>query len=383
MITHIGQYWSARHAEVRLLGAADVGVAAGRLRGRAWDLTGLLPLPGHRRRFREAMRGSPWESVRWTYSRLPLPALELVELAESSGRSVREALAGAVEPASGVPELVLADLDRAPAPDADHLIAPVVPRRAMAFGVTYLNSALEREVEGQIADYGYVYRAVKDRGERPELFIKGTAPEHIVGPNGRMGLRRDLTNSSSMRGERRERLTVSCGIEPELAAVVHSSGSIFGYTLANDVSANRIENESLLYLTQAKHFTGALVLGPLVLLSDEQANPGIEVSTRIFSADGRKLFERRSTSSRINAPLSSLIAWARSHVELTPGEVISTGTDVVPDGEVKVLEEGMTVEIESAGIGVLRHGAAFVPGGGDLNLDHSRLEMESAPGDGG
>ncbi|HLU48130.1 MAG TPA: fumarylacetoacetate hydrolase family protein, partial [Planctomycetota bacterium] len=83
-------------------------------------------------------------------------------------------------------------------------------------------------------------------------------------------------------------------------------------------------------------------------------------------------------SSRINAPLSELISWASSHVRLTPGEVISTGTDVVPDGVVKVLEPEMTVEIRIPQIGSLKHGAAFVPEHGELNIDYSRLEFANA-----
>jgi fumarylacetoacetate (FAA) hydrolase family protein len=176
---------------------------------------------------------------------------------------------------------------------------------------------------------------------------------------------------------------VAAGFEPELAAVVHANGEIWGYTLSNDVSGNRIENETLLYLAQAKHFTGALVLGPLIWLSREQNNPKVDLRARILDAAGRTLFEHASNSGRIGAPLAALIGWARSHVRLFPAEVFSTGTDCVPSGEVKVLEEGMEVEISSSAIGVLRHGAGIVPeeddsGGRELNLDYSRLEFEGA-----
>ena len=166
------------------------------------------------------------------------------------------------------------------------------------------------------------------------------------------------------------------GIEPELAAVVHSDGRIWGYTLANDVSGNRMENETLLYLYQAKHFTGALVLGPLILLSDNQSNPNLDIRTRILAADGEELFERESNSSQINAPLGDLVSWAASHIRLQPGEVFSTGTNVVPDGPVKVLSEGMTVQISCPEIGVLSPGAGPVQDGSELNPDYARLQFE-------
>jgi 2-dehydro-3-deoxy-D-arabinonate dehydratase len=378
-IAHLGQYWCAGRGEVRLLGAAAGAIDnTGALRGTAFDLSGSVPLPAFRARFRDQYRDRSWESARWTYSSLPMPLVELVELMESSGQRIgdwaRDFPAGALTRAT---ELDLEALDREPTAEADHLLAPVIPRRAQAFGVTYLNSALERDTEGQRRDYGYVYRSVKNRGERPEVFLKATAPEHFVGPGGKMGLRRDLTNSEAMDGQPCERVVVAAGIEPELAAVTYSSGEIWGYTLADDVSGNRLENETLLYLYQAKHFTGALVLGPLIWLSSEQSNPGLEITCRIFSAAGKKLFDRTTSSARINAPLSSLIGWAGSHIALLPAEVFSTGTDMVPHGEVKVLQEGMTVEISCPQIGRLRHGAARIPERDELNLDYSRLEFQT------
>ena len=158
--------------------------------------------------------------------------------------------------------------------------------------------------------------------------------------------------------------------------MVHSDGEIWGYTLANDVSGNRIENETLLYLYQAKHFTGSLVLGPLILLSDNQSNPNLEIRTRILGPAGEELFERDSNTSSINAPIGDLVSWAASHIRLKPAEVFSTGTDVVPDGPVKVLSEGMTVEISCAEIGVLSHGAGPVETGSELNLGYARLQFE-------
>jgi len=382
-LTHLGQYWSAPHGEVRLIVCGGVSMSpSGELLGDAWDVSDLDMLPRHRRRFRDTSGDVDWKLAAWTYSSLPFPAVELIEALEASGGRIDEWIRGLDVEQGGLARLDLATLDRDPAADVDHLVAPIIPRRAQAFGVTYLNSALERETEGRRGDYGFVYRSVKDRAERPELFLKGTSPEHFVGPRGRMGLRSDLTNSCDIDGSDVERITVSSGIEPELAAIVYSTGEIWGYTLANDVSGNRIENETLLYLYQAKHFTGALVLGPLVMISTEQSNPNVEIATRIFDGDGETLFERVSSSSNINAPIRALIDWAAGHIRLTPGEVFSTGTDVVPDGPVKVLDESMRVEISSPSIGTLRHYTGFVGRNHPLNLDYSRLEIAAIARDG-
>ncbi|MEM7233715.1 MAG: hypothetical protein AAF517_16185 [Planctomycetota bacterium] len=175
-ITKLGQYWSAEKQEVRLLVANDDG---------AWDVHDRADLPHARRAFRSSL-GGDWGLHRWTYERLPFPSTELVETLEARGRTMAE-WASQFEIDAADPSLDLVSLAREPETGTDHLVAPIIPRRAMAFGVTYLNSALERETEGRRSDYGYVYRSVKDRDERPELFLKGTSPEHIVGPGGRMG----------------------------------------------------------------------------------------------------------------------------------------------------------------------------------------------------
>lgn len=376
-LTHLGQYWSASRRELRLFGGSGLELSpGGQSLAQAWDLSDCLELPCHRRSFLRENREAGWAAARWTYTDLPTPMVELVELLESRQLRVGEWAAGFCPQEQGAEELDFSSLGSSPLADSDHLASPVIPRRAQAFGVTYLNSALERETEGSRGDYGFVYRAVKERGERPELFLKGTSPEHFVGPGGRMGLRTDLTNSEDMEGNSCSREVISSGIEPELAAVVHSDGRIWGYTLANDVSGNRMENETLLYLYQAKHFTGALVLGPLILLSDNQSNPNLDIRTRILAADGEELFGRESNTSSINAPLGDLVSCAASHIRLKPAEVFSTGTNVVPDGPVKVLSEGMTVQISCPEIGLLSHGTGPVQDGSELNPDYARLQFE-------
>ena len=141
----------------------------------------------------------------------------------------------------------------------------------------------------------------------------------------------------------------------------------------------------MLLRPQAKFFTGCLVLGPLILLSQEDVNPGLDITARVFRADGTGVFEKSTNTSRINAPLSSLIDWARTHLVITPGEIFSTGTGMVPEGEARVIESGMQVEIECPAIGLLRHGAGVVPEGGlteaaALNPDYDRWEFEQFDG---
>jgi len=259
-------------------------------------------------------------------------------------------------------------------------MACILPLRAQAFGVTYENSALEREAEGRNPDYRYVYTTLKYRGERCEIFLKGTRLAHFFGPHGDMGLRSDLTNSVDAKGQPRARETVLAGIEPELGAVTYSNGKILGYTLCNDGSGNQIENESLLYLYQAKYFTASLGIGPWLWLSDEQANPRIRFSARIWNGEERELFYGEADSSLIGLPLKDLVAQAASHNALYPGELFSTGTNVVPGDEAKVLRPGWKVEIRSERLGSFVHGAQLVDAEHWNNPDYHALELAAAAG---
>jgi 2-dehydro-3-deoxy-D-arabinonate dehydratase len=361
----LGQYWNASTRRVRLLGKGE---------GVVHDLTPFLPYPSAR--YEALHRQLPGSARKVMLEAAPFPTVQAVFEAESTGRSVPELLADAWDSASRRGRrLSEAALSVRPHPAQSHLMACILPLRAQAFGVTYENSALEREAEGKKEDYQYVYKSLKYRGERCEIFLKGTRLSHFFGPNGNMGLRSDLTNSVDAKGRPRPRETVLAGIEPELGAVAYSNGKILGYTLCNDVSGNLIENESLLYLYQAKYFTASMGIGPWLWLSEEQVNPRIRFSVKIWNAEGRELFHAEADSSLIGMPLKDLVAQAASHNALYPGELFATGTNVVPGDEAKVLQPGWKVEIRSERLGSFAHGAQPVDALRWQNPDYHALEL--------
>jgi hypothetical protein len=368
-LEYLGQYWNPETRSVHLLGRGE---------GALHDLTPHLPYASLRDALREKMAGSP--ALPLLLEAAPFPTVQAVLEAERAGAR----LPGLLEPVwqaacaagDGLDESAL---NVSPDPFHAHLLACVLPLRAQAFGVTYENSALEREAEGRKEDYQYVYRSVRQRQERCEVFIKGTRPCHFFGPHGVMGLRSDRTNSVDARGAAKAREPVLAGIEPELACVTYSDGRILGYTLANDVSGNLIENESLLYLFQAKYFVACTGLGPWLWLSDEQDNPGITFSVRIRDAQGREVFSAEADSSLIGMPIHKLVAQAASHNPLYPGECFLTGTNIVPGNEAKVIRPDWRVEIRSERLGAFIHGAAMVSAAHPGNLDYHALELGRYP----
>ena len=364
-LEYLGQYWNPATRRVHLLGKGG---------GALHDLTPHLPYADLRGEVLRAFAGKP--GLELLLEGAPFPTAQAVLAAEQAGQDLPALLAPVWEQAAaGGEPLDEAALSIPPHPEAAHLMACILPLRAQAFGVTYENSALEREAEGHKKDYQYVYRSVRQRGERCEVFIKGTRLAHFFGPGGNMGLRSDLTNSVGANGEPKEREQVLAGIEPELAAVTYSDGRILGYTLANDGSGNMIENESILYLYQAKYFAGSTGIGPWLWLSGEQDNPGIVFSVRIQDDGGREVFAAEADSSLIGMPIRDLVAQAASHNRLYPGEFFATGTNIVPGDEAKVLRPGWQVEIRSERLGAFVHGAALVSAEDPGNLDYHRLEM--------
>ena len=150
----------------------------------------------------------------------------------------------------GIPVKTLAASMASAHPVAAAPLIPIKPKEVWACGCTYESSASFRDAEHNTREgfYAHVYK-----GERPEIFFKGTA-RTCVGTGGNIGIRVDSKFTAP---------------EPELAVILGSKGRIIGYTLANDVSAWDIERENPLYLPQSKVFTGACSLGPVIVTPDE------------------------------------------------------------------------------------------------------------------
>lgn len=362
----LGQYWNPTQKKVCLIGKGD---------GAVYDLSPHLPYPSARESLRKSCASMPAFAL--LQEAAPFPSTQAVLEAEARGTTVPKLLAPAWDAAVQAGQrLDESALSRPPDANQAHLVACVLPLRAQAFGVTYENSSLERTAEGQKGDYGYVYRSVRERGERCEIFIKGTRLSHFFGPNGWMGLRSDLTNSVDSKGQPKPRVPVLAGIEPELGAVTYSNGRVLGYTLCNDGSGNPIENESILYLYQAKYFAASMGIGPWLWLSEEQNNPGIRFAVKVYDDKDRELYSGEADSKLIGMAIDKLVAQAGSHNALYPGELFSTGTNIVPGGEAKVLRPGWRVEIRSERLGVFAHQAAMVSAKENPNLDYHRLERE-------
>ncbi len=233
------------------------------------------------------------------------------------------------------PRVTLAELNVPPTPRRAHLLAPLDPPEVWGAGITYRRSAdYYTAHQGRAKGiYDHVYES-----ERPELFFKATA-SRVVGPNGRICVRRDSNLTA---------------VEAELALVVGGGGAIVGYACGNDLSAWDIERANPLYLPQSKIFSGCFALGPVLVTSGEIRDPhALDVRCAIMRG-GTRLWEGKVNTGEMKRRCPELVDWLMRDNPIPAGTVLSTGTGIlVPDEH--TLRDGDLVEIEIAGIGVLRN----------------------------
>jgi len=217
-------------------------------------------------------------------------------------------------------------------PGAEPII-PIHPPEVWGCGCTYETSAAFRDAEHGTREgmYAHVYRE-----PRPEVFFKGTA-RHCVGSGEAIGIRPD------------SRFTAP---EPELAIVLGPGHGIFGFTLANDVSAWDIERENALYLTQSKVYDRCCALGPVIVTADQIPDPYKLQMTCTVTRSGNVLFQGAVNTAKLHRRLETLVEFLTRANNVPTGTVVMTGTGIIIPQEA-ALAAGDLVTISVAEIGEL------------------------------
>jgi 2-keto-4-pentenoate hydratase/2-oxohepta-3-ene-1,7-dioic acid hydratase in catechol pathway len=152
-------------------------------------------------------------------------------------------------------------------------------------------------------------------------------------------------------------ITVPAGIghvdaEAELAVVMGESGTIYGYTCANDVSARDAQFGDGQWF-RGKAMNTFCPVGPRIVPADEFDPSDVRVQQRL---NGEVLQDSRTSDLIFDVP--TLVEYITRWIALEPGDLILTGT---PEGvgvfrEPKIaLKDGDSVEVDVEGIGVLRN----------------------------
>ena len=213
------------------------------------------------------------------------------------------------------------------------LLAPIEPTTILCVGANYREHAKETGT------------AIP---ERPMIFMK--APNTLNHPNDPIEI---PTHSASTKVDYEGELAIVIG---KAAKNVSESGAlnhVFGYTIANDVSARDWQWEwGQGQYCQGKSFDTFCPLGPYIVTAGEIANPQ---SLRLTTQVNGKVEQDSSTSDMIFS-VASLISFLSGSKTLLPGTIILTGTPSGVGGGKKppvYLKAGDTVSIIIEEIGTL------------------------------
>jgi 2-keto-4-pentenoate hydratase/2-oxohepta-3-ene-1,7-dioic acid hydratase in catechol pathway len=196
-------------------------------------------------------------------------------------------------------------------------------------------------VPGKILGIGQNYRAHalemgKGLPEEPLVFMK---PRTAMIADGQAIERPAGYERCDFEGE----LGVVIGTRARRVSRERALDHVLGFTCINDVTVRDLQKKDGQWI-RAKGFDTFCPIGPRVVAGLDPAD--LKITTRVNG-----VIKQDSSTADLIFDVPALIAFVSAHMTLEPGDVISTGT---PAG-VGNLAPGDVVEIEIAGIGVLRN----------------------------
>lgn len=204
------------------------------------------------------------------------------------------------------------------------------PSKIVCVGLNYRDHAREAELE---------------LPAEPLLFAK--FPSTIIGPGEAIAWPEGLTSQVDWEAE----LAVVVGAALRDADVEECADAVFGYTVANDVSARDLQFGDGQW-TRGKSLDGFCPLGPEIVTADEVADPhALAIRTRVND----ELVQDSNTSEMVFG-IDQILSFCSHAFTLSPGDLVLTGTPAGVGGfqkPARFLDAGDSVEVEVEGIGVL------------------------------
>lgn len=200
------------------------------------------------------------------------------------------------------------------------LLAPVIPRsKVVCIGKNYADHAAEMNSEVP---------------SEPVIFIKPNTS--VIGPNETI-----VWPKMSQRVDHEAELAIVIGRICKEVPAEKAKDVIYGYTLANDVTARDLQKKDGQW-TRAKGFDTFCPLGPWI---ETEFVPGNQKITATL--DGQ--IKQSSLLSEMIFKIPQIIEFVTNVMTLLPGDVILTGT---PAG-ISPMPAGSTISISIDGLGTL------------------------------
>ena len=211
-------------------------------------------------------------------------------------------------------------------------LAPVAPGKVVAIGLNYLDHIRECGLE---------------RPTVPLVFAK--FPTSVIADGDEIRLPRDVTERVDWEVE----LAAVIGRRARDVAPEDALGHVYGYTVANDVSARDLQQSDGQWV-RAKSLDTFCPLGPVLVTADEIGDP--QALRLVCRVNGEVVQD--ATTDLMVFGVAELISFCSRSFTLEPGDVLLTGTPW-GCGEFmdprRSLARGDVVECEIDGIGVLRN----------------------------
>jgi 2-keto-4-pentenoate hydratase/2-oxohepta-3-ene-1,7-dioic acid hydratase in catechol pathway len=172
----------------------------------------------------------------------------------------------------------------------------------------------------------------------PLIFLK--PPSSLIGTGDAI-----VYPAVSQRVDHEAELGVVIGRRTRRVTPEEAWDSVYGYTCVNDVTARDLQKKDGQW-TRGKGFDTFCAAGPWIVPRSEVDFSGLRVSARV---DGD--VRQDAPVADMIFPVNVIIAYVAQFMTLEPGDLIATGT---PSG-VGPLQPGCTVEVDVAGVGVLRN----------------------------
>ncbi len=230
-----------------------------------------------------------------------------------------ELMAAAPQPAGNLDSLADASV-----------LPPLIPGKILAIGRNYAEHA--RELNNEVPT---------------EPLVFAVMPSAVIGDGDVIEWEADLTAQVDWEGE----LAVIIGVTARRVSQADALDYVFGYTIANDVSARDLQTRDKQWV-RAKGLDTFCPLGPIVATRDEIPDPQ---NLRIVTTVDGVVKQDGSTADMI-FNVRHLIAYLSRAFTLNPGDMILTGT---PAGVGKAMNPpeflgaGSLVSVEIEGIGKL------------------------------
>ena len=219
---------------------------------------------------------------------------------------------------------------------------PVPVRDIICVGKNYAKHAKEVQKSS--------FSTLQEKKHVPnELIIFNKATTSVIGPNDKIELINDRTNTTDYEGE----LGVVVGKRSKNIKYSNATDIIFGYTIINDVTARKLQNNHKQWFIGKSPDTYC-PMGPCIITKDEIENiKNIKIQTTVNGE-----IRQSGIVKDMIFNISTIIEILTKSMTLVEGDIIATGT---PSGvgigfdPPKFLKSGDKIKISVDSIGILEN----------------------------